>query len=90
MALKVCSAVKQLMYVLKIKLFRVVADSIHSFRIRSKETLRIMYFKNPPLLWIIWINTPFLDFCKELRNIRFRIKNPDLDFSKETHPLCRC
>ena len=49
MTLKVSSAVKQLMYVLKIKLFRVVADSIHSFRIRSKETLRIMYLKYPPL-----------------------------------------
>ena len=31
---------KQLMY--ELKLFRVTADSIHSFRIRSKKTLRIM------------------------------------------------
>ena len=40
--------------------------------------------KNPPPLWIIWINNPFLDFMKETKN-RFWIKNPDLDFSKETH-----
>ena len=41
MAFKMTSVVKQLMYVLK--LFRVTAGSIHSFRICSKETLRIMY-----------------------------------------------
>ena len=41
--------------------------------------------KNPPPLWSIWIKNPFLDLVSK-RNIRFRIKNPDLDFSKETHP----
>ena len=41
MALKMSSVVKQLMYVLNF--FRVTAGKIHSFRIRSKETLRIIY-----------------------------------------------
>ena len=60
------------MYVLK--LFRVTAGKIHSFRVCSKETLRIMNQKYS-----------YLDFSKET-NIRFRIKNPDLDFRIETHP----
>ena len=30
-----------------VKMFRVPAGCIHSFRILSKETLRIMYPKNP-------------------------------------------
>ena len=47
MALKMSSVVKQLMYVLK--RFRVTAGKIHSFRIRSKETLRIIYPKYPVL-----------------------------------------
>ena len=42
MALKMSRVVKQLMYVLK--LFRVTAGSIHSFRICSKETLRIRFW----------------------------------------------
>ena len=41
------SVVKQLMYVLK--LFRVNSGIIHSFRIRSKQTLRIMYPRYPVL-----------------------------------------
>ena len=41
LALKMSSVVKQLMYVLNF--FRVTAGKIHSFRIRSKETLRIIY-----------------------------------------------
>ena len=41
MAVKMSSVVKQLLYVLK--LFQVTTDIIHSFRIRSKETFRIMY-----------------------------------------------
>ena len=41
MAVKMTNVVKQLMYVLK--LFRVTAASIQSFRIRCEETLRIMY-----------------------------------------------
>ena len=56
---------------------------------RSKETLLIIYLKYPVLdmiqrihLWIIWINNPFLEFSKKKRNICFRIKNLDLDFSK--------
>ena len=64
--------VTNLMYVLK--LFQVTAGNVHSFRIRSKETLRIMYPKYPVLdmiqrihlpLLIIWIRDPFLDFSKE-------------------------
>ena len=47
MAVKMNSVVKQLLYVLK--LFRVTAGCIHSFRIRSKETFRIMYPKYPVL-----------------------------------------
>ena len=43
--------------------------------------------KNPPPLWIICLNNPFLDFSKETKYpFNFRIKNPDSDFSKETHP----
>ena len=44
---KVSSFFKKLMYVLK--MFRVTAGNIHSFRIRSKETLWIMYPKYPVL-----------------------------------------
>ena len=47
MDVKMSSVVKQLLYVLK--LFRVTAGCIHSFRIRSKETFRIMYPKYPVL-----------------------------------------
>ena len=72
MALKMSSVVKQLLYVSK--LFRVTAGCIHSFRIRSKETLRIMYPKYP-----------VLDMIQRI-HIRFRIKNPDLNLRKETHP----
>ena len=39
--------VTNLMYVLK--LFQVTSGNVHSFRIRSKETLRIMYLKYPVL-----------------------------------------
>ena len=49
MALKMSSVVKQLLYLLK--LFRVTAGNIHSFRIRSKETLRIMYPKYRFWIW---------------------------------------
>ena len=42
MAFKMTGVVKRLMYVLK--LFRVTAGSIHSFRICSKETLRIRFW----------------------------------------------
>ena len=72
MAVKMSSVVKQLLHALK--LFRVTAGCIHSFRILSKETFRIMYPKysvfgydpkNPPPLWIIWINNPVFDFSKE-------------------------
>ena len=86
-AVKMSIVVKQLLYLLK--LFRVTAGCIHSFRIRSKETLRIRAPasdhvskvsgfgydpKNPPPLETI------LHFCKET-------KHPDLDLSKETHPI---
>ena len=47
MAAKMSSVAKQLLYVLKF--FRVTAGCIHSFRIRSKETFRIMYPKYPVL-----------------------------------------
>ena len=65
MAVKISCFVKELMYVLD--LFRVTARNIHSFQIRSKEMPRIMYPKNPPPLWIIWINDLFLDFSKETK-----------------------
>ena len=78
-----------LMYVLK--LFQVTAGNVHSFRIRSKETLRIMYPKYPVLDMIQRIHLrcgsfgsvirdPFLDFSKETKYLF-----PDLGFSKETH-----
>ena len=82
--------VKQLLYVLK--LFRVTAGCIHCFRIRSKETFRIMYPKYPVLDMFQRIHLRcggsiirFWILVKK-RNICFRIKNLDLDFSKETHP----
>jgi len=92
MAVKMSGVVKQLLYVLK--LFRVTAGCIHCFRIPSKETFRIMYPKYPVLDMIQRIHLRcgsfgsiicFWNLVKK-RNIRFRIKNPDLDFSKETHP----
>ena len=83
--------VKQLLYVLK--LFQVTVGCIHSFRIRSKETLRIMYPKYPVLDMIQRIHLHCGSFGSIIRfwilvkkrNIRFRIKNPNLDSSKETH-----
>ena len=77
MAVNMSSVVKQLLYVLKF--FRVTAGCIHSFRILSKETYvsdqmhvsKVSGFgydpKNPPPLWIIWINNPFMDFSKEAK-----------------------
>ena len=74
------SVVKQLLYVLK--LFRVTAGCIHSFRICSKETLRIMYPKYPVLDIIqrmylrcgsFWSIIRFWILLKK-RNIRFWIK----------------
>ena len=53
------------------KLFRVTAGCIH---IRSKEALRIMYPKYPVSQMIQRIHS------------RFRIKNPDVNLNKETHP----
>ena len=93
MAVKMNSVVKQLMYVLK--LFRVSAGSIHSFRIHSEETLRITYLKYPVLLMMERIHFRCGSFgaiirfwiLVKKRNIRLRIKNPDLVFSKETHPM---
>jgi len=58
------SVVKQLLYVLK--LFRVTAGCIQSV---SDHVSKVSGFecnpKNPPPLWIIWINNPFFDFSKE-------------------------
>ena len=71
MALKMSSVVKQLLYAYVSKLFRVTAGCIH---IRSKENLRIMYPKYP-----------VLDMIQRIHS-RFRIKNPDLNLNKETHP----
>ena len=74
------SVIKQLMYV--VKLFRVNAGIIHSFWIRSKETLRIMYPRYPVLdmtqrIHLRWGSfgsiTRFLILVKK-RKIRFRIK----------------
>ena len=90
MAVKISSLVKKQMYVL----FRVTAGNIHSFRIRSKETPRIMYPKYPIMDMIQRIHLRCGSFGSIIRfgilikkrNIRNRIKNPHLDFSKETHP----
>ena len=41
--------------------------------------------RNPPLLWIIWISNPFLDFNKEVK-YPFSDQKSGLDFSKEAHP----
>ena len=54
-----------------VKLFRITACCIHSFRIRSGHASNLSSFeydeKNPPPLWIIWINNQFLDFSKEMK-----------------------
>ena len=92
MAVEISSFVKKLVYVFK--LFRVTAASVHSFRIRSKQTLRIMYPKYKVLDMIQRIHLLCGSFGSMIRfwilvkkrNIRFWIKNPDSDFSKETHP----
>ena len=93
-AVKMSSVVKQLLYVLNC--FELPpAGCIRSFRIRSKETLRIVYPKYPVLDMIQRIHLRCGSFGSIIRfwilvkkrNIRFRIKNPDLDFSQETH-LC--
>ena len=86
------TVVKQLLNVLK--LFRVTACCIHSFRIRRKETLRIMYPKYPVLDVIRRIHLSCGSFGSIIRfwilvkkrNIRLRIKNPDLDFNEKAHP----
>ena len=80
-----------------LNLFRVTAGSIRSFRIRRKETLRIMYPKYPVLDMIQRIHLRCGSFGSIIcfwilvkkRNIYFRIKNLDLEFSKETHRICR-
>ena len=95
MAVRMSSVVKHLMY--SLNLFRVTAGSIRSFRIRSKETLRIMYPKYPVLDMIQRIHLRCGSFGSIIcfwilvkkRNIYFRIKNLDLEFSKETHRICR-
>ena len=86
------SVVKQLLHALK--LFRVTAGCIHAFRILTKETFRNMY----PKYSVFWIyrrihlrcgsfgSTMRFSILVKKRYIRFRIKNPDLDFSKETQP----
>ena len=93
MAVKMSRVAKQLLNVLK--LFRVTACCIHSFRIRSKEMLRIMYLKYPVLNMIRRIHLRCRSFGSIIRfwillkkrNIRLRIKNPDLDFHElKTHP----
>ena len=93
MAVKMSRVAKQLLDVLK--LFRVTACCIHSFRIRSKEMLRIMYLKYPVLNMIRRIHLRCRSFGSIIRfwillkkrNIRLRIKNPDLDFHElKTHP----
>ena len=71
--------------------------SLFSDPIRSKETLRIMYPKYPVLDMIQRIHLRCGSFGSIIRfwilvkkrNIYFRIKNLDLDFSKETHRICR-
>ena len=92
MAVKISSLVKKLMYVLKLS--RVTAGKIHSFWIRSKETLRIIHLKYLVLDIIQRIHLHCGSFGSIIRfrilvnkqNICFRIKNLDLDVSKEMHP----
>ena len=93
MAVKMSRVDKQLLNVLKF--FRVTACCIHSFRIRSKETLRIMYPKYPVLDMIRRIHLRRGSFGSIIRfwilvkkrNICLRIKNPDLDFNElKMHP----
>ena len=62
--------------------FRVTADCIHSFRIRSKETLRIMHPKNPVLDMIQRIHPRCRSFVSIIRFWYF--------FWKETHPNLHC
>ena len=69
--------------------FRVTAGYIHSFRIRSKETSRVMYPKypvfdviqrNPPPLWIInLIYDPFFYFSKEMKYRKIPKINPAMN-----------
>lgn len=92
MAVKISSLVKKLMNVLKLS--RVTAGKIHSFWIQSKETLWIIHLKYLVLDIIQRIHLHcgsfgsiicFRIFVKK-QNICFRIKNLDLDVSKEMHP----
>ena len=73
-----------------LNLFRVTAGSIDSFRIRSKEKLRIMYPKCPvDMIERIHLRCgsfgSIISFWILVKkwNIRFPIKNPDLDFSEK-------
>ena len=82
-----------ILYVLT-ELFRVNAACIPSFQIRSRETLRIKYPKYLVLNMIQRIHLRCGSFGSIIRfwvlvkkrNIHFRNKNPDLVYSKETHP----
>ena len=86
MAVKMSGFVKQLLYVLK--LFRVTAGCIHSFRIRSKETFRNMYPKYPVLDMIQRIHLRCGTFESMIlfwillkkRNIHLRIKKYGYEF----------
>ena len=60
MAVKMSIVVEQLLYVLK--LFHVTAGCIHSFRIRSKETLRI--------------RAPASDYVSKVSGFVYDPKNP--------------
>ena len=80
MAVKICMSCQKADVC--IKLFRVTAGNIYSFRIRSKETLPIMYPKYPVLDMIQRILLRWGSFGSIIRfwilvkkrNIRFRIK----------------
>ena len=69
--------------------YPLVAVRIHSFPIRSKEMLRIMYLKCPVLEMIQRIHLHRWSFGSMIRfwilgkkrNIRFRIKDPDFALS---------
>ena len=62
---KISSLVKKLMYVSNFFLF--TAGNIYSFRIRRKETLRIMYPKYPVLDMIQRINLRYGSFGSIIR-----------------------
>ena len=67
-----------------LKLLPLAVFSLFEVKKRCGSCIQSIRFwiwsKNSPHLWII------ISILVKKRTIRFWIKNPDLDFSKETHP----